>query len=996
MTRTNHQSGRRSPLKTSHRQPSTVKPLIPPELMKHPWSPDVRRALKDRFRMHGFRTNQLEAINATLAGQDAFVLMPTGGGKSLCYQLPAVISSGKTRGITIVVSPLLSLMQDQVDHLKRLNIMAETFNGDTKADVRRHILSVFDHHRPELHIQLLYVTPEMINMSAPFEKALMRLYRNKRLARFVVDEAHCVSQWGHDFRPDYKALGQLRDKFPGVPIIALTATATPNVIMDIKHNLRIDQCRVFSQSFNRPNLRYEVRRKARNLLDTVADMILSKYDGQCGIIYTLSRKTSETVAQKLRELYGIQASHYHGSMDSGDKIQVQRAWQNGDVKIVVATIAFGMGIDKPDVRFVIHYALPKSLEGYYQETGRAGRDGQPSDCILFFGYGDVMTLRRMIHNSEGNMEQKERQLTMLNKVTAFCDGQEECRRVTVLRYFGEGFTAAQCNKTCDNCLVGGVFEQQDWSEYAIAAIEAITANKRLTITQCSDILMGKKTMATELGDFYGIAKGKMKKHELERILDRLVTEGALKEENVFNRRVKIAIQYLARGRNARDFVGGRRKLLMSVQVSDKSKDSSATTARRRAVKSTAAAAAAAAAADDDDDDERIGGGRSRPPPSTNVSSPPDRGAQKRKKKAKQVARQTSANGEDEEEDDDVDGLDGNGYDRSDEFVVSDNAFSDDDSDDGFQPLPKNRRQKTASGSVGGGRISQNQRLAQLDELHQDIVYNFVEDAKRLEEKLRNQQQLRKPLFSESVLREMVMTWTRTLEEMQAIPDIDEDKVGRFGSKFLPLIKRYHASYMEMVGSGGGGGGDGMQVHSSRSTANADPITISDDEDDGGDEFGSFEDLDLDEGESSKYFGEEVSDHEPSSPGVREWHDKMEALKSAQAKQAADQAGTSSRAKGVRRSSQASGGRSGGRKTGGSRKASGGFPKRGGTKGAGVTKRKAAATAGPSRRAGSSSGVTARPGSLNKATLSSFMYKGEKKGGGGSGSGGGGGVGLMPI
>lgn len=527
------------------REPSTVKPLIPPELMKHPWSPDVRRALKDRFRMQGFRPNQLEAINATLAGQDAFVLMPTGGGKSLCYQLPAVISSGKTKGITIVVSPLLSLMQDQVDHLRKLNIMAETFNGDTRAEVRRHILSVFDHHRPELHLQLLYVTPEMINSSALFERALMALYRNKRLARFVVDEAHCVSQWGHDFRPDYKALGNLRGKFPGIPIIALTATATPNVIVDIKHNLNIDGCRVFSQSFNRPNLTYEVRRKSRNLVDAVADMILTRYDGQCGIIYTLSRKTSESVATKLRDTYGILASHYHAGMSPADKIEVQRAWQRGDIKIVVATIAFGMGIDKPNVRFVIHYALPQSLEGYYQETGRAGRDGQPSDCILFFGYGDVVTLRRMIRGSDGSAEQKERQLAMLSKVTAFCDGQEECRRVAVLRYFGEQFSAAQCNKTCDNCLNGGVFEQQDWSEYAAAAIQAIRSNERLTITQCADILLGRKTAATNLGDFYGIAKGKMKKHELERILDRLVTERALKEENVFNKRVKIAIQYLA-------------------------------------------------------------------------------------------------------------------------------------------------------------------------------------------------------------------------------------------------------------------------------------------------------------------------------------------------------------------------------------------------------------------------------------------------------------------
>lgn len=437
---------------------------------------------------------------------------------------------------------------------------------------------------------------------------------------------------------------------------------------------------------------------------------------------------------------------------------------------------------------------------------------------------------------------------------------------------------------------------------------------------------------------------------------------------------------------------------MSVQVSDKSKNSSATTARKRGGKSLNAPAVSplviAADDDDDDDDGERGGGRSRRlPPSTNVSSPPDRRAQKRKK-TKQVARRVPVN-EDDEEDKDIHGLDGNGYDRGDDFVVSDNAFSDDDSDDGFEPLPKNRKGKAAAGNRGG-RISQNQRLAQLDELHQDIVYNFVEEAKRLEERLRNQQQLRKPLFSESVLREMVMTWTRTLEEMREIPDIDEDKVGRFGSKFLPLVKRYHASYMEMVG-GQAGDGDGLPMHSSRSTGDADPITISDDEEDGEDEFGDFDDADFDEGESSKYFGGELSDHEVSSPGVRQWHNKLESLKSAAAAAAAaDEAGTtSSRARGGRRSSQGVGGRSGAKKAGSFRKASGGFQKRGGTKAAGgVTKRKTTTTSGTSKRAGSSAGAS-------KTSLAKFMYKGDKRGGGGgsgggSGSGSGGGVGLMPI
>ena len=509
------------------------RPSIPPELMRYPWSADVRRALKDRFRMSGFRHNQLEAINATLSGKDAFVLMPTGGGKSLCYQLPAVVKSGRTRGITIVISPLLSLMQDQVDHLKALNVTAESFNGDMNPELRRHALSLFDQPDPENSLQLLYVTPEMVSKSRAFVEGLMKLYRNKRLARIVIDEAHCVSQWGHDFRPDYKALGEVRSKFPGVPVMALTATATKNVIMDVKHNLGMDDCEVFSQSFNRPNLYYEVRVKRGAIVDQIGELITQNYPNQTGIVYTLSRSSAETTAKNLRDKFQIAAQHYHASIDPPQRAQIQKDWQAGITKVVVATIAFGMGIDKSDVRFVIHQNLPKSLEGYYQETGRAGRDGKQAHCYLFFGYADITSLRRMISKGDGDYDQKERQHNMLNRTVTFCENTSTCRRVDILRYFDEDFSAQDCKNGCDNCRSGrtnGITEAEDFTKYAVAILEIVRSAGSLPLGKLADILIGKKPKEFQHLPNWGFAK-ELAQHEAQRIIVALHGEGGLGEDN---------------------------------------------------------------------------------------------------------------------------------------------------------------------------------------------------------------------------------------------------------------------------------------------------------------------------------------------------------------------------------------------------------------------------------------------------------------------------------
>ncbi|EXL64697.1 bloom syndrome protein [Fusarium oxysporum f. sp. conglutinans race 2 54008] len=694
---------------------------IPGELMKHPWSPEVQRMLKDRFKMTGFRHNQLEAINATLGGKDAFVLMPTGGGKSLCYQLPAVIKNGKTQGITIVVSPLLSLMQDQVDHMKALGIQAVAFNGEYSAEYKRQVMTAFEKRSPEDYIELLYVNPRNGEQEHYLQQGMRTLHHKGKLARIIIDEAHCVSQWGHDFRPDYKTLGEVRQRYPGVPVMALTATATQNAIIDIRHNLGMDNCQTFSQSFNRPNLHYKVHGKTTNAkcMDEIASLIKSKYANQSGIVYTVTRKNAEKVAEK--------------------KVEVQTAWQQGQIKIVVATIAFGMGIDKPDVRFVIHHGLPKTLDGYYQETGRAGRDGEPSDCILFYGKQDIRILKKLIADGEGNNEQKERQMTMLNRVTAFCDNKSDCRRVEILRYFGEDLSAEQCRKTCDNCKAGLIFEQREFSEDAIAAIRVIQAQRRITAVQCADILMGRKYPPYEArssDDWYGMAKS-LKKHELIRVLDNLLAEKAFHENNQVGHH-GMAIQYLKLGSTYRLFLSGHRKLMLSIQVQEESATNKLSkTLSKQASKKPK-----------DQDVTAM--------PSPYVSLPVGRW----RKKTLTV-----------KSDDENGSMTLNGY-ANDRFMIND-----DEDEEAFEALPDHQPLKSPSRSPG---------------------LQYPSEAKVAEEKIRKRKGLRSPLFTEKELQVMAIRWTTSLNKMSKIPGIQLDKVMIHGPEILRILRRYYSGYREVM------------------------------------------------------------------------------------------------------------------------------------------------------------------------------------------------------
>jgi len=389
--------------------------------------------LNEVFGYPAFRGHQTEVIEHVTGGGDALVLMPTGSGKSLCYQIPALLREG----VGVVVSPLIALMQDQVAALAELGVRAaflnSTLNGAQAVEVEGRV------RRGEL--DLLYVAPERLLM----ERCLDLLARS-RLALLAIDEAHCVSQWGHDFRPEYLQLSVLKERFAGVPRIALTATADAQTRAEILGRLELDEARVFVSSFDRPNIRYRIVEKddARR---QVLDFIRAEHAGEAGIVYCLSRRKVDETAAFL-ESQGIAALAYHAGMESETRRRHQERFQREDGVVMVATIAFGMGIDKPDVRFVAHLDLPKSVEGYYQETGRAGRDGLPADAWMAYGLQDVVQLRRMIDESEAGEAQKRIQAAKLDAMLGLCE-TAECRRVRLLGYFGEA--AAPCGN-CDTCL----------------------------------------------------------------------------------------------------------------------------------------------------------------------------------------------------------------------------------------------------------------------------------------------------------------------------------------------------------------------------------------------------------------------------------------------------------------------------------------------------------------------------------------------------------------
>jgi ATP-dependent DNA helicase RecQ len=402
----------------------------------------LEQALKHYFGYDEFRSGQKEIISTALANKDLLVIMPTGGGKSLCFQLPALLKTG----ITIVVSPLIALMQDQVQQLADNGIAATFLNSSITTEERRDRAAAIY----EGKIDLLYVAPERLNQEF-ISNFLIELHRDIGIAGFAIDEAHCVSEWGHDFRPDYRKLSQLREYFPKVPFLALTATATDRVRQDIIKQLDLREPDVHVASFNRPNLYYEVRRKSTNPYRELLAQV-KQTDG-AGIIYCLSRKKVDELTHKLTQ-DGIKVLPYHAGLDAETRTNNQTRFIRDDVQWMVATVAFGMGINKPDVRSVIHYDLPRNIEGYYQESGRAGRDGEPAHCTLYFGMGDIKTIEYLIaqkvdrETGEALAEEQRIATQQLRRVINYAEASE-CRRIIQLGYFGESFPGNCAN--CDNC-----------------------------------------------------------------------------------------------------------------------------------------------------------------------------------------------------------------------------------------------------------------------------------------------------------------------------------------------------------------------------------------------------------------------------------------------------------------------------------------------------------------------------------------------------------------
>jgi ATP-dependent DNA helicase RecQ len=475
--------------------------------------------LHDIFGYASFKGAQQSIIAHVCAGGDALVLMPTGGGKSLCYQLPALLCDG----VAIVVSPLIALMQDQVDALQQLGVKAAFLNSSQSPEDARTVNSLL----MSGELQILYVAPERLLLSG-FLAQLKQIETHTCIALFAIDEAHCVSEWGHDFRPEYRKLTVLHEQFPNVPRIALTATADAPTRAEIIERLQLENAQQFVSSFDRPNINYRVLPKA-NAREQLEAFLETEHPNDAGIIYCLSRKKVEETAEYLKQR-GWDALPYHAGLDAAVRNQNQRRFLREEGVIIVATVAFGMGIDKPNVRFVAHLDIPKSMEGYYQETGRAGRDSLPANAWMTYGVGDVVSMRQMLDGSDAPEARKMVERQKLDALLGFCESVA-CRHQTILRYFGEAH-AGDCGQ-CDNC--NHPVDTWDATQAAQMALSTVfRTGQRFGVVHLIDVLLGKSNakvtqFSHESLSVFGIGKA-ISQQQWSSIFRQLVAGGFLESD----------------------------------------------------------------------------------------------------------------------------------------------------------------------------------------------------------------------------------------------------------------------------------------------------------------------------------------------------------------------------------------------------------------------------------------------------------------------------------
>ena len=423
---------------------------------------DIHRLNRDLFGNPGLREKQMEAILAVLEGKDVFLCLPTGGGKSLCYQLPVCL----TDSLMVVVMPLLSLIRDQAAAMDKLHIQNCYFSSDLPdSTLRQNYMNMEN----SATLRLIYLTPEHLMKSNHTKAALQKLYEAGRLTRIVVDEAHCVSKWGRSFREDYLGLKRLRELFPGIPILALTATATELVKKDVIDILHLTAPLTIQSSFNRPNLIYSVRPKSRQTNHEIANFI-HQHGTESGLIYCSTKREAEKCAESLGRIYGVNIDFYHAGVEDGRRVEREKRWKAGEIQVLACTVAFGMGIDKPDVRFVVHRTIPMGLDCYAQEAGRAGRDGERAECVMYYSPSDRGKKLKLLESDwrenkfHGNDRYEEtacRQLADLDTLCAYCENHCECRRVLQLDFLGEVFSPVQCHSTCDNCQSRSLITTKD-------------------------------------------------------------------------------------------------------------------------------------------------------------------------------------------------------------------------------------------------------------------------------------------------------------------------------------------------------------------------------------------------------------------------------------------------------------------------------------------------------------------------------------------------------